>query len=257
MLDVDPQGSATEWSKRGRLPVPVESVASIQVTGSSRWLSRAAELAKTADVLVIDLPPLIMPAIAAAMMIADLVLVPITPSALDVGPTERVLRTIRITRESRPDGRPKALLVANKVDFRGAYSPATEKAVDSLSERWAPPVRQHTDHVNAFAVGTWTGVYAPTSPATTDILALADAAQAMLGLKPRAGRDRREARSGRAIEAGRADLTQRATARRKLRPPPDPAPGWRGSRARRWSGRRGPRGSRSRRSARPCRRSLA
>jgi chromosome partitioning protein len=187
VLDVDPQGSATEWSRRGPLPVPVESVASIQVTGSSRWLSRASELAQTADVLVLDLPPLIMPALASAMMIADLMLVPVTPSAVDVGPTERVLRTIRITRESRPDGRPKALLVANKVDFRGSYDPATEKAVDSLSERWAPPVRQHTDHVNAFAAGTWTGVYAPTSPATTDILALADAVQAMLGIAPGSG----------------------------------------------------------------------
>ena len=185
MLDVDPQGSALEWSQRGHLPVPVEGVPPIQVTGSSRWLSRAAELAKAADALVIDLPPLIVPAIASAMMIADLMLVPITPSAVDVAPTERVLRTIRITRESRPAGRPKALLVPNRVDFQGDYNAATEKAVDSLNERWAPPVRQHTDHVNAFAVGNWTGGYAPDSPATSDILALADAAQAMLGLRPR------------------------------------------------------------------------
>jgi chromosome partitioning protein len=187
VLDVDPQGSALEWSQHGRLPVAVGGVPSIQVTGSSRWLSRAAELAKGVDVLVIDLPPLIVPAIAAAMMIADLVLVPITPSAVDVAPTERVLRTIRIARESRPEGRPKALLVPNKVDSQGDYNAATETAVDSLHERWAPPVRQHTDHVNAFAVGDWTGGYAPNSPATSDILALADAAQAMLGLRPRPG----------------------------------------------------------------------
>jgi chromosome partitioning protein len=184
VLDVDPQGSATEWAARGRLPVRVESVASIQVTGGSRWLNRAAELAKSVDLLVIDLPPLIVPAMASATMIADLMLVPITPSALEVAPTERVLRTIRITRETRHADRPKALLVPNKVDLQGHYNQATEAAVDSLHERWAPRVRQHTDHVNAFAVGEWVGRYAPGSPASQDIQALADATLAMLGLQP-------------------------------------------------------------------------
>ncbi len=135
---------------------------------------------------MIDLPPLIVPAIASATMIADLMLVPITPSAVDVAPTERVLRMIRITRESRREGRPKALLVPNKVDFRGHYNEATEQAVDSLNERWAPPLRHDTGHVNAFAVGDWTGGYAPNSQAAADIRALADAVQAMLRLKPRA-----------------------------------------------------------------------
>ena len=186
LLDVDPQGSATEWSARGRLPVRVVGVPSIQVTGGSRWLSRAAELAQGVDLLVIDLPPLIVPAMASATMIADLMLVPITPSALDVTPTERVLRTIRITRESRREGRPRALLVPNKVDFQGRYNQETEAAVDSLHERWAPPVRRHADHVNAFAVGDWIGGYAPGSPAAADIAALADATLAMLELAPRA-----------------------------------------------------------------------
>lgn len=186
VLDADPQGSASEWARHGRLPVRVEAVPSVQANGS-RWLGRAAELARDADVLVIDLPPVIVPPLASTMMIADLLLVPITPSAIDVTPTESVLRMIRITRESRRDGRPKALLVPNKVDARGAYNAATEAKVDSLHERWAPQLRQHTDHVNAFAVGEWTGSYAPGSPAAADVRALADAAQAMLGLKPPAG----------------------------------------------------------------------
>ena len=58
----------------------------------------------------------------------------ITPSAVDVTPTESVLRMVRITRESRREGRPKALLVPNKVDPRGKYNAATEAAVDSLHE---------------------------------------------------------------------------------------------------------------------------
>ena len=57
-------------------------------------------------------------------------------------------------------------------------------AVDSLHERWAPPVRQHIDHVDAFALGSWTGRYAPNSEAAADILALADVIEKTLGIEP-------------------------------------------------------------------------
>jgi len=185
LLDVDPQASASAWGRAGGLPIRIEAAPPSEGTAGGRWLARAAELATGVDVLVVDLPPVIVPAIASAMMIADLVLVPITPSAIDVAPTERVLRMIRITRESRPDHKPLAMLVPNRVDFRGYYHEATEAAVESLRERWAPPIRQLTDHANAFALGRWTGHYAPNSKAAQDILALADEVEAALGLARR------------------------------------------------------------------------
>ena len=73
-------------------------------------------------------------------------------------------------------------------------------AVDSLHERWAPPVRQHIDHVDAFALGSWTGGYAPNSEATADILALADAIEKILGIEP--GRRPAEARPARRTDGG-------------------------------------------------------
>ncbi|HSA82988.1 MAG TPA: ParA family protein [Geminicoccaceae bacterium] len=184
LFDVDPQASAREWARSGLLPIRVEAAPPINPTGGGRWLARATELASPVDALVIDLPPLIVPAIASVMMIADLVVVPITPSAVDVGPTEQVLRMIRITRESRRDGGPKALLVPNRTDPGGTYHEATQAAVGNLHERWAPPVRHHIDHVDAFALGSWTGRYAPDSIATADILALADAVEQALGIAP-------------------------------------------------------------------------
>jgi chromosome partitioning protein len=191
LLDVDPQASAREWARSGLLPIRVEAAPPINLTGGGRWLARATELANRVDALVIDLPPVIVPAIASAMMIADLVVVPVTPSAVDVSPTEQVLRMIRIARESRRDGRPKALLVPNRTDPGGAYHEATRAAMGSLRERWAPAVRQHIDHVDAFALGSWTGRYAPNSEATADILALADAVEQTLGIAP----DRRPAKT--------------------------------------------------------------
>jgi chromosome partitioning protein len=184
LLDVDPQASAREWAQSGLLPIRVEAAPPINLTGGGRWLARAAELANGVDALVIDLPPLIVPVIASTMLVADLIVVPVTPSAVDVGPTEQVLRMIRIARESRRDGKPKALLVPNRTDPDALHHEATLAAAGRLHERWAPPVRRHIDHVDAFALGSWTGRYAPSSDATADILALADAVEQILGIEP-------------------------------------------------------------------------
>ena len=80
LLDVDPQRSACEWARSGLLPMRVEAAPPINVTGGGRWLARAAELAIPVDALIMDLSPVIVPVIASAMMIADVIVVPVTPS---------------------------------------------------------------------------------------------------------------------------------------------------------------------------------
>ena len=185
LLDVDPQASAGAWAESGLLPIRVETAPPVTPTGGGRWLGRAVELAAAADVLLVDLPPLLVAPTASAIMVADLILVPVTASALDVAPTEQVLRMIRMSRESRRDGSPKALLVPSRGDPAAAGHDATGTAIASLHERWAPPVSQHADHVTACALGTWTGRYAPASEASKDLGALADLVEAMLGLVPR------------------------------------------------------------------------
>ena len=182
LLDVDPQGSAVAWASAGRLPFAVEAAPPFELHGAGRWLARANELARSTDLLIIDLPPLLVPPLASAVMVADLILVPVTPSALDVGPTEQTLRMIRMTRESRRDLKPKGLLVPNRLDHRGYYHEATQAAVEGLAERWGPALRLHTDHVNAFATGNWTGDYAPNAPATLELLTLADTVVELLGI---------------------------------------------------------------------------
>jgi chromosome partitioning protein len=183
LLDLDPQGSATAWAAAGRLPVQAEALPSIEGHGSARWPARAGELAGAGRLVVLDLPPLLLPTLASALIIADVILIPLTPSALDVAATRQTLRMIRMTRESRPGRKPKGLLVLNRVDAQSCVQPATEAALAEMAERWAPPVRQHADHVEAFATGDWIGGHAPDSLATLDILALADALEELLGIE--------------------------------------------------------------------------
>lgn len=185
LVDVDPQQTAVDWASGGALPLEVVAAPPIDLHQQGRWPKRAVDLARRTDIVVLDLPPLVGRILASGLMIADLVLVPITPSAVDVAPTAEVLRQIRLARESRQGTRPKALLVPNKVDLQGRYDRATQDAVDGLRERWGPPLRQHTDFVNAFSAATWVGAYAPGGRAAHDLFDLASAVLDRLGLAER------------------------------------------------------------------------
>jgi chromosome partitioning protein len=181
LLDLDPQASAATWASGAQLPIRVEATPAALHT-SGRWCARAGDWVRAGHLVVLDLPPLLVPPLASALMIADLLIVPVTPSALDVAATEQTLRMARITRESRRNRGPQGVLVPNRVDPRGRYHQATQNAVRGLAERWAPRIRHHVDHVDAFATGHWIGGYAPESKATLDILALADTVVPLLGM---------------------------------------------------------------------------
>lgn len=185
LLDLDPQGSAAAWAAAGRLPVQVEATPPLEGHRSGRWPARAGELAGAGRLVVLDLPPLLLPTLASALIIADLVLVPLTPSALDGAATKQTQRMIRMTRESRPGRKPRDLLVPNRVDPQVGAHPGALAVPVEMAERWAPALRQHADHVEAVARGQWTGHYAPDSPAARDIQALADALEGVLGIERR------------------------------------------------------------------------
>jgi len=182
LMDVDPQGGASAWARPGRLPVEVvrDPPASLHYPGS--WPGRLGTLARGFDLAILDLPALAHAQLASALMVADLLLIPITPSALDVDATREVVRLVDATREARHGNRPRALLVPNRVDHGGNYDEATRAAVDALDAPWAPPLGYSTDHINAFAAGQWVGAYAPDSSASEDVIELTLAIARTLGL---------------------------------------------------------------------------
>ena len=185
LLDVDPQGTANHWAGRGALPLHVEAAPPSGLVGRQRWLQRAVELRDAADIVVVDMPPSSAPTLASALMVADLLLIPITASAVDVPPTAEVLRLVREAREARRgDSRPTAFLVPNRIDPNARHDDATRDAFACLRERWSPTINQHVEHGCAFAAGVWIGDYAPGSRAAEEMLALSVAVEERLGLPP-------------------------------------------------------------------------
>jgi chromosome partitioning protein len=85
LLDADRQGGASAWAKAGRLPARIEATPPIGLHGP--WLRRAGELAQRMDLVLIDLPPGSASPTASAALVADLMLIPVSPSAVEIAAT--------------------------------------------------------------------------------------------------------------------------------------------------------------------------
>lgn len=108
ILDTDPQGSLGRWfmerlDRLGDDP-------GMEFTTSSAWGAsyEAEKMAKRFDVVLIDTPPKIESDLRPALRVADLVLVPVASSQVDLWATEGVLDLAQ--REKRP-----VLIVLNRV----------------------------------------------------------------------------------------------------------------------------------------------
>ena len=96
LIDVDRQASAHEWIAGGMLPVTGIALPLDDQRGAAAWIRRVSAI--DMDVVVIDLPPQIGAATAAALIVADLFLVPVAPSALDLRAASKALDLLQEAR---------------------------------------------------------------------------------------------------------------------------------------------------------------
>ncbi len=89
LIDADPQGSAARWAR-----LAAGTGAGLQVTVRERPSTRLAALAGSTRNVVIDTPPGDAEILAAAIGVADLVVIPTSPSALDLSVTMQTLDTV-------------------------------------------------------------------------------------------------------------------------------------------------------------------
>jgi chromosome partitioning protein len=106
LLDTDPQGSLGRWflTRRDRLESPGMDFSTASAWGVSY---ECEKLRKTHDVVIIDTPPKVDADLRPALREADLVLIPVSASHLDLWATDGVLDLVE--REGR-----RALVVLNR-----------------------------------------------------------------------------------------------------------------------------------------------
>jgi hypothetical protein len=144
----------------------------VAAVGSEPWQAEMCARRHHYGRVVIDLPPQKGEPFQAALRVADLLIVPVTPSAVDLHATAQALVVLHRLREAQ-GGRPACLLVPSKVDRRLAQGRKAGAVLQKLGCEVASALAQRAAHVEAFGAACWIGAYAPDTPAHDDIRILA------------------------------------------------------------------------------------
>jgi chromosome partitioning protein len=171
VIDADPQGSALDWSEqRGRERLPrLFGVLGLARETLHRELS---EIARDADHVVVDGPPRVTGIARSALLAADVVLVPATPSPFDGWASGEMLRLLGEARIFRPE------LIARFVLNRCAARTVIARDIgDALADSDPPVLASRIGQRIAFADSARTGRLVceldRASPAAIEIAALA------------------------------------------------------------------------------------
>lgn len=175
LVDADAQASSSEWLTSPpegvtvyAWPLEAQSAADVR-----HWAERVTGLRSIADLVVIDLPPHLSAVTGVAIGMSDLVVIPCGPSVADVRATVKTMELLREARKTHR-GRPRALLVANRIDRRSATGRSfADVTLDAFSERVGPELVTRQAHADATASGRWIGDFAPSSPAAEEMRELA------------------------------------------------------------------------------------
>ena len=167
VLDIDPQGSLAAWvglrrARLGDAGIGFE-FAALPGWRAEQWIG---DRARDADFVVIDSPPHVETEARIAVRAAELVVIPVQPSPLDLWATEATLAMAK--NERRP-----ALAVLNRVPPR---SSATEHIAADLGHQGvalaAGRIGNRVALVQAMAQGLGVLETAAASPAAAEIAAL-------------------------------------------------------------------------------------
>jgi chromosome partitioning protein len=189
LVDGDPQTSACHWAEPGNLEFSVYELA-LADQAVSEWVRDVRQI--RADVIVIDTAPNDR-ALGAAIAIADLVLVPCTPSGLDIESTVRTLEIINAVRRRR-NGTPGMILVPNRVDGRTLEGQQLAEELASFGEVVAPAIGDRLAFVRAFSSGHAVAGFAPGEAADLEIRQLCDLVERLLARLQRTARTRSRSR---------------------------------------------------------------
>ena len=141
MLDVDPQGSLAAWRGLRDRTVGEDNGPLVEPMSGWRLGNRLSSTTREADLVVVDSPPHAETDAKSAIRAADLVILPIQPTMLDLWATEATLDLAEAEKT-------KALLVLNRVPPR---SLAADAVADDIKKKKWPLAKTRLGNRQAFA----------------------------------------------------------------------------------------------------------
>jgi chromosome partitioning protein len=181
VLDTDPQQTAMLWTRRRRLPCAVEPLPIRDFAGVGDWLHALDQVRGDFQRVVIDLPAVLSPALAAAFLAADAILIPTTASPIDLEATRRTLRHARAAVAERKQRPPRLLIVPTLVRKPMVGRAKLPAELAQLDVPVGPALHHDPAFAQSFAVSDWIGGFAPRSNGYRDLMALEITLESLLG----------------------------------------------------------------------------
>jgi chromosome partitioning protein len=186
LVDADPQGTARTWgaiaNEAGHASPTVVSM------GSDLWKPhQLPKLAESFDVAVVDCPPRHAEVQRAALMVANLALLPCGPSASDAWALAESVELVTAAQRARPE-----LVAATVVTRKVANTSIGKAARESMAVSGLPMLKAELGFRVAYqeapAAGLGVAQYAPSSEAADEVRALTGEVLELLGMKAKTKR---------------------------------------------------------------------
>lgn len=166
LIDCDIQESATRWAMQGgdKFPFPVVPVKIGK--NVKQFKERLDKVAKEhgADTILFDTPPQLREEAMLTALLSDVILIPISPSPLDLWAGEQAIETVREARQVKKDGLPVIILVPSRLMPNTLLAREIKGSLEQFSESISPPITQRVSMVEACISGLPINLYAPGSP---------------------------------------------------------------------------------------------
>ena len=175
LLDADPQGSALDWAQR-RAQSGLERLYGVFGLARDTLHHEAPQIAQEVDFVIIDGPPRVAALARSALLAADLVLIPVQPSAYDVWATQEMVQLIVEAQVFRPALRAAFVInrrIVGTVIGREARAALADQPFAALTTE----VSQRVAFADSVAAGRLVGEVAPAGTAAREIHAFTRAVQ--------------------------------------------------------------------------------
>lgn len=173
VMDADPQLSASRWAKQGGEAFHLTVHPLDMTKGARKVKTEIREHAETSEIVVIDCPPELREPAMLASLLADVVLVPVTPSPLDIWAAEAATELAQDARELNGNNKPVVILVPSKTNTHTVIAKDLGKTLANMEGQVAPiSIVQRVVLAECVIAGSTIDIYAPHSPACKEMEAL-------------------------------------------------------------------------------------
>jgi chromosome partitioning protein len=176
LVDADPLRSACQWASLDGLHFPVQEITFSPRKPVAEWATAVRSIHN--HFVVVDTPPSD-DSLAASIALADVAVIPVLPSGLDLEATNRTLEIVGAVRSRRADY-VHVVLVPNRVDRRTLEGRQLVEEMEEYGEIVAPPIGNRTAFVRAFSMGNSVGEFDPSGQSIREIRELCDVVERCL-----------------------------------------------------------------------------